>query len=69
MLPAALCYWRISSIYIGYPCEPPLSHVIERLSIGADAHRKRIYSRTATGDTRNSKAIKQTKCIDFLLTG
>ena len=67
-LPAALSYRNISGIHSGCHCEPPLSHIIEQLLIGADAHHRPIYGRTASGKISNSKVIWQTKWINFLLT-
>ena len=67
-LPAALSYWNISSIHSGCHCEPPLSHIIEQLLIGADGYHRPIYKWTASGKIPNSKVIWQTKWINFLLT-
>jgi hypothetical protein len=67
-LPAALSYRNNSSIHRWCPCEPPLSHIIEQLSIGADAHVRRIYYSRVSDNTQNSKDIWQTKWINSLLT-
>ena len=60
-LPAVLSYRNISGIHSGCPCEPPLSHIIEQLLVGADAHHKPIHRIYYSGTTQNGKVIWQTK--------